>query len=321
MRRDKGTHRGGGLCWGGALLTHLLEKAHENVSRERALVRLVEDDAAVAVQQGVGHGFAKKHTVGAVPGGGGVSYARVSGGEEKGGSRSSARERGAIRVGDDVHGSEQRYGLLEDGVGPAAVFKTDVVTHLLAKLHVHLLRHTLGSDGGQGAVRHARPGGGQGVQNGRTKAYLGDTHGRDTAGLRAGHLAAAPRGTAPPEGRKEKKKRNGGTVSAGRAGACGGRGAARRQHTRRRRASRPRAEETHWGICVVLPEPVSPTSTISLVLCSVLRNCALCSHTGRLRRPCGVSGSGQGVGGGGEEARQGRMEREARRARLWWAVE
>ena len=212
MRRDKGTHRGGVLCWGGALLTHLLEKAHENVSRERALVRLVEDDAAVAVQQGVGHGFAKKHTVGAVPGGGGVSYARVSGGEEKGGSRSGARERGAIRVGDDVHGSEQRYGLLEDGVGPAAVFKTDVVTHLLAKLHVHLLRHTLGSDGGQGAVRHARPGGGQGVQNGRTKAYLGDTHGRDTAGLRAGHLAAASRVTAPPEGRKEKKRKKKGTA-------------------------------------------------------------------------------------------------------------
>mmetsp|Transcript_8266 Transcript_8266/g.18466 ORF Transcript_8266/g.18466 Transcript_8266/m.18466 type:complete len:218 (-) Transcript_8266:58-711(-) len=45
------------------LLRNLLDEAEEDVSRQRALVSLVEDDRRVPLQQRVGHRLAKEHTV------------------------------------------------------------------------------------------------------------------------------------------------------------------------------------------------------------------------------------------------------------------
>ena len=50
------------------LSRHLLEDAHEDVGGQRALVSLVQDDDAVALQQGVVHGLPEQHAVGHVPG-------------------------------------------------------------------------------------------------------------------------------------------------------------------------------------------------------------------------------------------------------------
>ena len=46
---------------------------------------------------------------------------------------------------------------------------------------------------------------------------------------------------------------------------------------------------TYCGIWVVLPEPVSPTSTISLDLRSISRKSVLYCHTGSFMRPCNMN--------------------------------
>jgi hypothetical protein len=47
----------------GRLATHLLKETHENIRRQRPLVRLVENDRRVSLERVVVHCFSEEHTV------------------------------------------------------------------------------------------------------------------------------------------------------------------------------------------------------------------------------------------------------------------
>lgn len=115
-----------------ALGQDLLQQAHQNVGGQRAFVGFVQNNDAVALEQGISHGFAQQHTVGAVS----VWRRREGVGKEQ------MSDRGG-RQGETRNFNGRESGILEDSVGSTAFLETDGVADMLAQFHVHFVGHTL----------------------------------------------------------------------------------------------------------------------------------------------------------------------------------